>query len=699
MHNSDLYGEPIELTYGKHTIKYHNYRKDQMNTTSDKCHERPNSLSYSNLEQDTVKNRKSDSFRQEKRKIKCHKKDQRMHSLKVTRDLKPKDNAFKCDRITRVSPSIELRHENSKLNKYAANEFMVTLVKKDDGFGFAFDGGIPGQLEIKVTCLVPGGIADLNGQIKIGDCITTVDGHNVIGKTHCNVFEYLQRETNKVVTFGIKRIIHNDKLSTTCSLMHHLVLYQGSTEFRDEKQPANYHNRKVHRSGVQDFNVTLCNNDDGFGFGFNGGFLDQPEILITHIKPGSKADLSGQMQIGDCIISINDHSLMGKSHQYVFRYLEEREGNTTTFGIRRIVHNVSKSSQPALKLCKQELSFTSCNNIFLGGSHDHSSISQSDSLILNNLTETTKSTLIQHCDKKTFYQTTGFHVALRKLISYRKVILTGGHGCGKTSLGIELLNYFSKTETEMFTRKSPFIIRIPNHWHVVVEPGQNVIILLDDIFGKVRLDENSLRKWSCIFPDMQTCINDSRMCVFVIITVRDNILSNISERIQRMELFQNANNCTVNLNIESSLSIDDKREILIRHFQFPRSRQIFVLCVNHEMCPDEKNSIHINPGEIENIISIPKLFAYPLCCYNYVNNETYLQRGPRFFRQPYEIMYNDIKHICEDDKLAYFLFCLILLSKSNEFLRKNTADNYFGLNFKLYSTLLEICNKPGCDSS
>lgn len=305
----------------------------------------------------------------------------------------------------------------------------------------------------------------------------------------------------------------------------------------------------------------------------------------------------------------------------------------------------------------------------------------------------------QHCDKQTFYQTTGFHVALRKLFSYQKVIITGGHGCGKTSLGMELLNYFSKTESEMFTKKSPFIIRVPNHWHVTVEPGQNLIILLDDIFGKVKLDEHSFSKWSCIFPDMHTCINDSRMCVFVIIVVRDNVLSNISERIQRMELFQNANNCTVNLNIESSVSIDDKREILRRHFQFPSIRQIFVLCINHEMCPDERNTIHISPGEIESIISIPKLYAYPLCCYNYVNNETYLQRGPRFFIQPYEIMYNDIKHICEDDKLAYFLFCLILLSKSNEFLRKNTADNYFGLGSKLYNTLLEICNKPGFDSS
>lgn len=120
-----------------------------MNTTSDKCHERPNSLSYPYIDQDPVKNHKSDSFRQEKRKIKCHKKDQRMHSSKVTQDLKPKENAFICDNINKLTPSIALRHENSELNTYAAKNFIVTLIKEDDGFGFGFDGGIPGQLEVR----------------------------------------------------------------------------------------------------------------------------------------------------------------------------------------------------------------------------------------------------------------------------------------------------------------------------------------------------------------------------------------------------------------------------------------------------------------------------------------------------------------------------------------------------------------------
>lgn len=119
-----------------------------MNTTSDKCHERPNSLSYPYIDQDTVKNRKSDSFRQEKRKIKCHKKDQRMHSSKVTQDLKPEENAFKCDTISKLTPSIGLRHKNSELNKYVAENFIVTLIKKDDGFEFGFDGGVTGQLEV-----------------------------------------------------------------------------------------------------------------------------------------------------------------------------------------------------------------------------------------------------------------------------------------------------------------------------------------------------------------------------------------------------------------------------------------------------------------------------------------------------------------------------------------------------------------------
>lgn len=66
-----------------------------------------------------------------------------------------------------------------------------------------------------------------------------------------------------------------------CNRKDHAILYPSAEHKLKQQEHARACDKnkiELYQSGVQDFNVTLCNNDEGYGFGFNGGCLNQPEV-------------------------------------------------------------------------------------------------------------------------------------------------------------------------------------------------------------------------------------------------------------------------------------------------------------------------------------------------------------------------------------------------------------------------------------
>ena len=68
----------------------------------------------------------------------------------------------------------------------------VTLTKNPTGFGFTIIGGDrPGEL-LQIRSIVQGGVADRDGQLKVGDVLVRVNGESVVAYNHHKVVDLFQ---------------------------------------------------------------------------------------------------------------------------------------------------------------------------------------------------------------------------------------------------------------------------------------------------------------------------------------------------------------------------------------------------------------------------------------------------------------------------------------------------------------------------
>ncbi|CEF68708.1 Discs large homolog 1-like protein [Strongyloides ratti] len=166
----------------------------------------------------------------------------------------------------------------------------VVFHKSSEGLGFSITGGIgnehiPGDNGIYITRIIEGGAASLDGRIKVGDKIISVDGVSLQNVSHDFAVKTLKSTGNKVTL----RYCSNNSLVTqsynSCST--------------ENNQPRS---------------LTLIKNNQGLGFNIVGGEDGEP-IFISHVLPGGVADQSGgHIQKGDVLLEVNGISLEHSSH-------------------------------------------------------------------------------------------------------------------------------------------------------------------------------------------------------------------------------------------------------------------------------------------------------------------------------------------------------------------------------------------------
>lgn len=291
--------------------------------------------------------------------------------------------------------------------------------------------------------------------------------------------------------------------------------------------------------------------------------------------------------------------------------------------------------------------------------------------------DTSKASVNQHDREKPYVETSCLLEARKSLNIYRKLILSSGKGCGKTYLGKLLLQEYSTLSNKYDNAKTPVIIRFAQDWSTVVNPREDMIILLDDIFGKVAVDKRNLEKWKLVFPDIHTCINDLRCSVYVIITVRDNILRQISSELAEFDLFRNLDTCKYLVHIYYDKI--DKTNIFrnyFSHLKKKRSRQIS----NNDI----DNFVH-------EILQIHVTYGFPLCCVEYLSSDKYSSQGATFFKNPVEVFLPEFRSMYKTDKFAFLLLSLILFSPGQKF--HIYKQSYVNSNYETFvKEIAEFCS-------
>ncbi|XP_039770923.1 disks large homolog 2 isoform X17 [Ornithorhynchus anatinus] len=236
----------------------------------------------------------------------------------------------------------------------------IKLFKGPKGLGFSIAGGvgnqhIPGDNSIYVTKIIDGGAAQKDTRLQVGDRLLMVNNYSLEEVTHEEAVAILKNTSDVVYLkvgkpttiymtdpYGPPDITH----SYSPPMENHILSgNNGTLEYKTSLPPISpgryspipkhmlmeddYTSHSQHSTGTRQLSMTLQRTislegeprkvvlhkgSTGLGFNIVGG-EDGEGIFVSFILAGGPADLSGELQRGDQILSVNGIDLRGASHE------------------------------------------------------------------------------------------------------------------------------------------------------------------------------------------------------------------------------------------------------------------------------------------------------------------------------------------------------------------------------------------------
>ncbi|XP_057687790.1 PDZ domain-containing protein 2 isoform X3 [Corythoichthys intestinalis] len=225
-----------------------------------------------------------------------------------------------------------LQETNNSIEANSQAQLVVLHKEEGSGLGFSIAGG--SDLEnktITVHRVFSKGAASREGTIVKGDRIVSINGTSLDGKTHGEAVSCLhQAKLSKQALVVICRQVVSEKnplekLDSTCQPPMRL----SSTKMSLEKSTG--------PNGA--LKVELHKTTAGLGFSLDGGKSsstgDKP-LTVKRIFKGGAADLSGVLEVGDEVLSINGFSLEGLMHHDAWKIIKETSEGPNYLVIRKL---------------------------------------------------------------------------------------------------------------------------------------------------------------------------------------------------------------------------------------------------------------------------------------------------------------------------------------------------------------------------
>ncbi|XP_017307583.1 PDZ domain-containing protein 2 isoform X4 [Ictalurus punctatus] len=215
-----------------------------------------------------------------------------------------------------VSDVMTLMKEVKNVSEVKDDVYFVILTKDEgSGLGFSIAGGMDlEQKSITVHRVFTQGAAGLEGTIRRGDVVLSINGSGLSGRTHGEALSCLHQ--TKLAKQALV-VIQRGKDSEPVAVRQEFLLKPrtcSSSAFPD----INRENGAAVEVGPDGaLSVELLKTSAGLGFSLEGGKSsangDRP-LYIKRIFRGGAAELSQVIDVGDELLAINGRSLQGLMH-------------------------------------------------------------------------------------------------------------------------------------------------------------------------------------------------------------------------------------------------------------------------------------------------------------------------------------------------------------------------------------------------
>ncbi|CAG2228804.1 TNNI3K [Mytilus edulis] len=219
------------------------------------------------------------------------------------------------------------------------------------------------------------------------------------------------------------------------------------------------------------------------------------------------------------------------------------------------------------------------------------------------------------------------------LLKQNGVLLITGHaGTGKSRTGRHVLHIFCTGDTLYKCIK----LNTLSEWEGMVNSEDNVVVLLDDIFGETNCIYNR-EKDTPILDKVHAYVCKGN--IKVIITIRDTVKRQCQELFDNHRLFKfdiidlSSNKYKLNLN--------EKEMILTKYMQTVRKSEY----IKSKGFVDCNGDLILKSAEVRIIIHENPVKGFPLVIYQFVHNDKYFYLGRKFFDSPTEAILEEVRAI------------------------------------------------------
>ncbi|KAK4872147.1 hypothetical protein RN001_016271 [Aquatica leii] len=193
-------------------------------------------------------------------------------------------------------------------------EAAVTLNRQETGFGFRIVGGIEDRSQVAVGHIVARGAADLDGRIRSGDEIVSVDGYSVLKASHRQVVQLM----NAAATRGQVNLVLRRRTYPTINGSY--APGMGNLNVSDYSSNVGY-STLPHQTQTYDV-VVNRNENEGFGFVIISS-VNKVGSTIGRLIEDSPAETCGRLRVGDYIVAVNHIDIMNLSHGDIVNLIKE----------------------------------------------------------------------------------------------------------------------------------------------------------------------------------------------------------------------------------------------------------------------------------------------------------------------------------------------------------------------------------------